>query len=789
MSPKIETLVYTSEVTDITMSTKPWKNSFGATYSPADANTSNLQITTSDESIAVANITRAADGEVVFSVEYYSAGTVDIILTCEDKSITLTQTVTDDSIAKIVTFLDYPENVGLTESEPTKTVEVKIAITSSVRDINKIIITSSNENVVSVADIRKDEETSAVTEYTDDFIITLNCLSEGSATIRVTYDYIYNELDIVVSQLMPQSVLIYGKNDLLLNSEVLYMSTNSLENPAEYKLTSVIEPANVSQAVTWTSSDESAVTVDENGLITAVGAGEAIITATAINGVSASCNVIVNVYVEELAITGNYEPYMQGFELYVGSNAELQATVSPASANRTDLRWTSDNESVATVNDNGVVTAVSEGVATITVSDNLTINRPSAQIVVYVSVPVESIDLHYETSMGVWNMNIEPASQVLLPVERAEQHVGLDFASSLTLTAFVTPTNATVNNDYVSHPLRYTSSDTSVATVDSNGNVLAKRVGTAVITVSADSGVSASITVSVLRPNATLQDISMSVGNSSLLEDLYYTFFEASSSNTAVATLANDGVLTAHGAGTAQITVTFHSATDYNETVQSIFNVTVSEDPETFAEYSWSRISELSANGQAAERFNVGDEKEVTLANDETLTFVILGFNHDVDVNSNAVGLTFGLKNLYSSTSAMNETNSNTASSLMSDKLSSIYELLPEDLQAVIKTVQKQTSAGGKSRTIKTTEDKLFLFSEKEVFGTYAGSFDGEGTQYAYFAQNTNRVLTINGTASNWLLRSPTKDSYTTFRGVYQSGAIGNINANTAAGICFGFCI
>ena len=67
----------------------------------------------------------------------------------------------------------------------------------------------------------------------------------------------------------------------------------------------------------------------------------------------------------------------------------------------------------------------------------------------------------------------------------------------------------------------------------------------------------------------------------------------------------------------------------------------------------------------------------------------------------------------------------------------SIFSDLPSDLQSVIKTVNKKTSAGNRSTTINTNAMKLFLFSEIEIFGSKPGSYDfsvpGEGSQYSYF--------------------------------------------------------
>ena len=119
--------------------------------------------------------------------------------------------------------------------------------------------------------------------------------------------------------------------------------------------------------MTWTSDNEEVATVDENGLVTAVSAGEANITATAVDGsgVTATCKVtiapklVTSVTLDESELT-----------IEKGFTEQLTATVAPDDADNLSLAWTSDNEEVATVDENGLVTAVGEGTATITATAN-----------------------------------------------------------------------------------------------------------------------------------------------------------------------------------------------------------------------------------------------------------------------------------------------------------------------------------------------------------------------------------------------------------------------------------
>ena len=141
-----------------------------------------------------------------------------------------------------------------------------------------------------------------------------------------------------------------------------------LEVGAKYTLEASILPAEMDTGVLWTSSDESVVTVTEDGWITAKGVGTADITATAKADTSktAVCKVtVVNKGdgTPATSITLSAKVLDLGF----GETKLLSVTVSPDNAVMPELTWSSDNDTVVKVN-NGKVTGVKEGSATVTVS-------------------------------------------------------------------------------------------------------------------------------------------------------------------------------------------------------------------------------------------------------------------------------------------------------------------------------------------------------------------------------------------------------------------------------------
>ena len=129
------------------------------------------------------------------------------------------------------------------------------------------------------------------------------------------------------------------------------------------QLTATVLPAEASQELMWTSSDESVATVSQSGLVSAVAPGQAVITATTTDGtdLSASCNVTV-LHVQAESIQLN----VTTAGLNEGSTLQLTATILPEECDIKTVLWASNNPSVATVDSNGLVTTHSVGTATIT---------------------------------------------------------------------------------------------------------------------------------------------------------------------------------------------------------------------------------------------------------------------------------------------------------------------------------------------------------------------------------------------------------------------------------------
>lgn len=225
--------------------------------------------------------------------------------------------------------------------------------------------------------------------------------------------------------------------------------------------------------------------------------------------------------------------------------------------------------------------------------------------------------------------------------------------------------------------------------------------------------------------------------------------------------------------------------------------------PADLDDADWATIALLSQNGTISDYYNVGDEKTITLSTGEQATLVIMGFNHDdLSDGSGKAGVTFGMKNLLATSYRMNQSSTNAGgwdeSEMRTTTMQTLLGQLPSDLQAAIKSVNKKATSGGVSTTIKTSSDKLFLFSEVEIDGTTSSGYASEGEQYEYWksvkdgtvaADRVKKLSNGGGSAHGWWLRSPYVSNSLSFRYIDSSGNVISSGAYSAYGVSFGFCV
>ena len=213
-----------------------------------------------------------------------------------------------------------------------------------------------------------------------------------------------------------------------------------------------------------------------------------------------------------------------------------------------------------------------------------------------------------------------------------------------------------------------------------------------------------------------------------------------------------------------------------------------------FADNTWEQIIKACQNNAVPDTWAVGDQKAMTIGEEEHM-ITIIGKNHDDYADgSGKAPLTFQMQDCLATKYMMQSTRTNSGGWGASipyngDAYDYFMESIPDEVKDGIRIVDKPTSAGSQSSTIEVCgDDNIFLLSEVEVFGTTGNSFAGEGTQYAYYAAGNTKVKSVSGTATAWWLRSPDKESSTRYCRVSNAGSAGDYYANTEYGISYAFC-
>ena len=211
-----------------------------------------------------------------------------------------------------------------------------------------------------------------------------------------------------------------------------------------------------------------------------------------------------------------------------------------------------------------------------------------------------------------------------------------------------------------------------------------------------------------------------------------------------------------------------------------------------FADNTWVQIIDACHKNQVPATWVVGNQKTMTI-NGTDYPIDIIGKGHDdYSDGSGKAPLTFQMHNCYTTAYPMHRTASNadgwTSCAMRSTHLPAILALMPSEVQAGIKEVNKLTSAGNTSSTINTTADKLFLLSEIEVFGSITLSKSGEGTQYAYYQAGNSKIKSQSGSAIAWWERSPAGKYNADYCVVGLSGNASYVDANKSYGVAFAFC-
>ena len=548
-----ETLVATVFPDDATDKTIIWTSSNEAVITVKDGTVTAIKEGESTVSAKAGDKTASCTVIVkkkVIAIDSIELNKTELILV-EGESETLTATVkpddatdksvswisTNESIAtvdnsgKVTAVKDGETTITATAGEKSATCKVvvqkKVIAVESVELSYELLELVEGDSKTLSAIVKPDDATDKSVTWTSsnsgvatvkDGVVT--AIREGEATITAKAGDKSATCKVVVSK------KIIAVESITLNKTELSL----VEGNTETLIATVTPDDATDKTVTWTSSNTSVALV-KDGVVTAVKEGEATITAKA-GDKSATCKVVVSkkIIAVESVVLNKTELTLSESESEI-----LSATILPEDATDKSVSWESSDKTVATVDGDGRVTAIKKGEALITAK----VGEKSASCKVTVQskvIAVESIELN-------------------------QSELSLYEGDTATLTATVKPDNATDKT------VTWTSSNSSIVMVDSDGLVKAISKGSATITASAG-GVSAMCSVTVRDVTVAVTGVSLDVTMFNLEIGKTATLIATvrpsnatnkdvtwSSSDTSIASVSSSGVVTGKAEGTATITV------------------------------------------------------------------------------------------------------------------------------------------------------------------------------------------------------------------------------------------
>ncbi len=380
-------------------------------------------------------------------------------------------------------------------------------------------------------------------------------------------------------------------------SSIRFLNTEHMfsELGQTFQLAAVIEPNEATNRnLLWSSSDDKVAAVTQYGLVTACNDGEAYIYARSEDGAFASCKIIVKTYID---VTG-IEITQQTHEfLAFGETLNLLCTVFPENATEPDVLWSSSNPSIATVDSNGIVSSVSNGTTVITARTIHGDFQATCAITVNVDTNIPMTDVNFDVS----------------------QYTFTTFGENIVLTPVWEPADTTERG------LTWITSDRSVATVDgSTGVVTPVGNGEATIYAVADNRKKQAICKITVDVDIPVEQVELDA-SSVLFEKkgethtITYAISPKTATNKAVvfnstdpsvATVDQNGVITAVSNGTAKIIVTAvngEASAEFDVTVNipqnvAVTGISISPSSYTFAKLgdsltlSWTVLPTTAAN-------------------------------------------------------------------------------------------------------------------------------------------------------------------------------------------------
>ena len=350
-------------------------------------------------------------------------------------------------------------------------------------------------------------------------ILTVPALSLG--LYRTSWSYFLNiQPDVYVSSIS-------------LNNTELFLENGKTEN-----LTATVLPTNAYSFLNWSSSNTSIATVDTSGKVTAKSVGTATITATTTDGSNLSAICQVQVYNKVSSVKLNYTSLI----IEKGYSKQITATVSPSNAHNKKLLWSSSNPSVAEVDSTGLVTAINVGNTVISAT-----TTDGSNITATCNVEVRAY-----------------ANAVVLNKHETSMYAG----GTEQLTAQVLP------EDAYNKIVTWRTTNSTFASVNSSGLVMANKVGSALI-IATCNGISDTCVVTVNGITSLILDkheLTLDIESTETLnatiepQEAINKNLTWRSLNTSVAIVSSSGVITPKGIGSTRIIVQTTDGSNLSDT-------------------------------------------------------------------------------------------------------------------------------------------------------------------------------------------------------------------------------
>lgn len=373
-----------------------------------------------------------------------------------------------------VYYLEVPASIKFSENEPTRTTRIRYYTHNDKIGVTETITTRPNESVFLDVwfspdiSLSVESELENLTYDRETGYLTAPNTPEGSADLVFSNGYPEGNKNRI------EAVTHVIWSEKLLSGVSISNAPQSLSVGSSVQLDAAISPEDYSCHISWKSSDTSVLRVLSNGKVVAVGQGEAVITASVGECTSSVTITVTGEQPGESGLTGvSLDRYT--LTLYAGEEAEqLTATLKPEGTEAA-IRWTSSNQTAATVSQDGKVTPLSAGVTVVT-----------------------AVAGDYRASCIV---TVQPKRVRVTGIRFDEPTHTLMMGSTVTLQPIIAPDDATVKN------LTWVSSDEQTATVSRTGIVTALSVGETTITATTvDGGYSAEIKI-IVTAAAQLGDV------------------------------------------------------------------------------------------------------------------------------------------------------------------------------------------------------------------------------------------------------------------------------------------